>query len=67
MPNVNQHLIEEALDALSVQDMGPIGAEGGQKAVRRVQRNGQDYVLKVISLVSSPPEMLRRASEKWNC
>jgi serine/threonine-protein kinase len=64
MPDVQPALINLALESLEVVDVGPIGANGGQKAVRHVTRDGKDLVLKVISLVSSPPEMLRRAERE---
>lgn len=64
MPDVDQSLINEALDALSVTDIGPIGASGGQKAVRHVKKDNTDFVMKVVSLSASSPEILRRAERE---
>jgi serine/threonine protein kinase len=64
MSEVQQSLIDEALKAFNVIEVGPIGASGGQKAVRHVKRDNSDFVLKIISLTSSPPEMLRRAERE---
>jgi eukaryotic-like serine/threonine-protein kinase len=57
-------LIAEACSALGVVDRGPIGAPGGQKAVRRVERAGEDLVLKVVALTATSPTTLTRAERE---
>ncbi|WP_308797233.1 serine/threonine-protein kinase [Agromyces silvae] len=57
-------LIGEAVDALGVIDEGAIGAAGGQKAVRRVSRDGQPFVLKVVALEFTTDETLKRAERE---
>lgn len=57
-------LIAEACTALGVIDQGPIGAPGGQKAVRRVSRSGDDLVLKVVALTAMSPTTLVRAERE---
>jgi serine/threonine protein kinase len=64
MAAVEDELIAQALDAFGVEDGGPIGAEGGQKAVRRVTRGDENLVLKVIAVGSSAPDALRRAERE---
>lgn len=57
-------LIAEACTALGVVDKGPIGALGGQKAVRLVDRSGQQCVLKVVALTATSPTTLTRAERE---
>jgi eukaryotic-like serine/threonine-protein kinase len=57
-------LIAEACSALGVVDRGPIGAAGGQKAVHRVERSGEDLVLKVVALTATSPTTLTRAERE---
>jgi hypothetical protein len=57
-------LVAEALKVLDVTDLGPVGAPGGQKVVRRVQLAGDDQVLKVTSLGDSGSEALRMAERE---
>jgi hypothetical protein len=64
MTAVDQTLIDSALQELEVTDVGPIGAPGGQKTVRHVQRGSEDLVLKVIAVGSSAPDALRRAERE---
>jgi len=64
MTTVDPALIAEACTALSVSDLNPIGAPGGQKAVRHVRRGSDDLVLKVIAIRSSSPTTLSRAERE---
>jgi len=64
MTTVDPALIVEACTALSVSDLNPIGAPGGQKAVRHVRRGSDDLVLKVIAIRSSSPTTLTRAERE---
>lgn len=57
-------LVAEAVAALGLTDEGPIGAIGGQKAVRRVSRDGQVFVLKVVALEFTTDETLKRAERE---
>jgi eukaryotic-like serine/threonine-protein kinase len=57
-------LIAEACTALNVVDSGAIGAPGGQKAVRRVDRSGEQLVLKVVALTATSPTTLTRAERE---
>lgn len=57
-------MIQLALEELGVSDLGPIGAAGGQKAVRRVSRDSGDLIMKVIALTPSAPDALRRAERE---
>lgn len=57
-------LIQEAFTALSLTDKGPIGATGGQKAVRLVDLNGTDCVLKVVAVDFTTNEALKRAQRE---
>lgn len=64
MTSAGADLIADACDALHVIDEGVIGAPGGQKAVRRVRRGGDNLILKVIALTSSSPTTLTRAERE---
>lgn len=64
MSDVDDELIKAAVSELAVEQVGPMGAPGGQKAVRHVRRDGTDLVLKVIQVASSSPEMLTRAERE---
>lgn len=57
-------LIAEACTALGVTDQGVIGAPGGQKAVRLVDRGGETLVLKVVALTATSPTTLTRAERE---
>jgi serine/threonine-protein kinase len=57
-------LVGEAVAALGLTDDGPIGAVGGQKAVRRVSRDGRAFVLKVVALEFTTDETLKRAERE---
>ncbi|WP_448003352.1 serine/threonine protein kinase [Agromyces bauzanensis] len=57
-------LVAEAVSALQLTDEGAIGALGGQKAVRRVSRDGQPFVLKVVALEFTTDETLKRAERE---
>lgn len=57
-------LVAEAVAVLQLTDEGPIGAVGGQKAVRRVSREGQSFVLKVVALEFTTDETLKRAQRE---
>lgn len=57
-------LVGEAVAALGLTDEGPIGAVGGQKAVRRVSRDEQTFVLKVVALEFTTDETLKRAERE---
>ncbi|MCO7202148.1 serine/threonine protein kinase [Microbacterium sp. CnD16-F] len=57
-------LVGEAITELGLTDEGPIGAAGGQKAVRRVSRNGTSCVLKVVALEFTTDETLKRAERE---
>jgi eukaryotic-like serine/threonine-protein kinase len=64
MTTVAPTLIAEACAALGVSDVSPIGAPGGQKAVRHVRRGTDDLVMKVIAIGSSSPTTLTRAERE---
>lgn len=64
MTVADAHLVGEAVAALELTDEGPIGAVGGQKAVRRVSRNGRTFVLKVVALEFTTDETLKRAERE---
>lgn len=64
MTVADENLVGEAVSALGLTDEGPIGAVGGQKAVRRVSRNGQTFVLKVVALEFTTDETLKRAERE---
>ncbi len=64
MISISPNLIIEAASALDVEDLGAIGAVGGQTAVRHVRRTGVDLVLKVIALGASDPTQLQRATRE---
>lgn len=64
MTVANDILVGEAIAALGLSDEGPIGAVGGQKAVRRVSREGQTFVLKVVALEFTTDETLKRAERE---
>ncbi|WP_299519027.1 serine/threonine-protein kinase [uncultured Serinicoccus sp.] len=57
-------IVAEAVAALNLVDEGPIGVVGGQKAVRRVSRDGQTFVLKVVALELTTDETLKRAERE---
>lgn len=58
-------LIQEAVQALGLKDLGPIGAVGGQKAVRLVDAaSGERQVLKVIAVDFATDEALKRAERE---
>lgn len=62
--DVTDEMVQLALDELGVSDLGPVGAAGGQKAVRKVSDGDQDLVMKVIALTPSAPDVLRRAERE---
>lgn len=64
MTAVDQVLIADACTALGVSDVKEIGAPGGQKAVRKVLRGGDDLIMKVVALSSSAPTTLKRAERE---
>lgn len=64
MTVADEALVREAAAALALTDEGPIGAVGGQKAVRRVSRDGQSFVLKVVALEFTTDETLKRAERE---
>lgn len=64
MTVANGNFVGEAIAALGLTDEGPIGAIGGQKAVRRVSRGGQTFVLKVVALEFTTDETLKRAERE---
>lgn len=64
MTVADEALVREAAAALALTDDGPIGAVGGQKAVRRVSRDGQTFVLKVVALEFTTDETLKRAERE---
>ncbi|WP_159795130.1 serine/threonine-protein kinase [Puerhibacterium puerhi] len=57
-------LVKEALVALNLVDKGSIGAVGGQKAVRLVERDGTECVLKVVAVDFATDETLKRAERE---
>lgn len=64
MTVADDDLVSEAVAALALTDEGPIGAIAGQKAVRRVSRDGQTFVLKVVALEFTTDETLKRAERE---
>lgn len=64
MTIVSQQSIDDACLALRVLDQGPIGAPAGQKAVRRVDRNGEQLVLKIIEMTTAAPATIKRAERE---
>lgn len=64
MTVADDNLVGEAVAALALTDGGPIGAIGGQKAVRKVSRDGQPFVLKVVALDFTTDETLKRAERE---
>lgn len=64
MTVADETLIAEAVTALRLTDGGPIGAAGGQKAVRKVSRGGRTFVLKVVALEFTTDETLKRAERE---
>ncbi|MDJ0378918.1 serine/threonine-protein kinase [Cryobacterium sp. PH31-L1] len=64
MTVAGEDLVVEALAALGCVDRGVIGAAGGQKAVRFVERNNQPFVLKVVAVDFASPETLKRAERE---
>lgn len=64
MTVADDKMVGDALVALGLTDEGPIGAPGGQKAVRRVSRQGETFVLKVVALEFTTDETLKRAERE---
>ncbi len=64
MTTVDQSLLDAASAALGVHDVMAVGAQGGQKAVRQVERNGGKLIMKVIAIKSSSPSTLTRAERE---
>lgn len=64
MTVADDNLVGEAVAAFGLTDDGPVGAVGGQKAVRRVSRDGQTFVLKVVALEFTTDETLERAERE---
>lgn len=64
MTVADQPLIDEALVALQAVDKGVIGAQGGQKAVRLVEHQGVDCVLKVVAIAGTSDDTLKRAARE---
>jgi serine/threonine-protein kinase len=64
MTVADDNLVAEAAAALRLTDEGPIGAVGGQKAVRLVSRDGHPFVLKVVALEFTTDETLKRAERE---
>ncbi|MDB5726375.1 MAG: serine/threonine protein kinase [Novosphingobium sp.] len=64
MAVADENLIQEAMTALGCSDRGPIGAVGGQKAVRLVEQGGKQFVLKVVAVDFASPETLKRAERE---
>lgn len=64
MTVANDKLVAEAVAALGLSDDGPIGAVGGQKAVRLVSQGEQTFVLKVVALEFTTDETLKRAERE---
>lgn len=64
MAVADQQLINEAMSAFNVTDKGVIGAAGGQKAVRLVEDEGIDRVLKVVAIDSATDDTLKRAARE---
>lgn len=63
MTAVDALLLEEARETLEVEVVRPLDS-GAQKAVELVTKDGQELVLKVISLGSSSPDALKRAERE---
>jgi len=64
MTVADDNVVGEAVAALGLVDAGPIGAVGGQKAVRLVTRAGVSFVLKVVALEFTTDETLKRAERE---
>ena len=60
---VDQAMINEACDLLGVDEREQL-KDGGQKTVRLVERGGDPYVLKVITVGGSSPQALQRAARE---
>lgn len=60
---VDQELIDDAMTSLNVTFKGNM-KDGGQKTVRLVEREGVEFVLKVIAVESGDPAALRRAQRE---
>jgi len=58
--SVSDELIETAYSALGVAPVRDL-RDGGQKVVKVVQRNGEELVIKIVSVASSSPGALSRA------
>jgi serine/threonine-protein kinase len=63
MPDIDEGLIRDAMDALGVEEVKEL-RPGGQKVVRLVRRDETHLVLKVIPVGSSTPDALRRAERE---
>jgi serine/threonine-protein kinase len=63
MPEVDESLIKDALEALDVEEVKELRT-GGQKVVRLVRKEEAPLVLKVIPVSSSTPDSLRRAERE---
>lgn len=61
MTVADPQLIADALMAFQASDRGVIGAPGGQKAVRLVEKAGQTCVLKVVAVGHTTDDTLTRA------
>jgi serine/threonine protein kinase len=61
---VDASLIAVAVKAFGVDDVGAIGAPGGQKTVHQVRRGAETLILKIIALGPSTPDLLRRAERE---
>lgn len=64
MTVADDKLVAEAVAVLGLSDEGAIGAVGGQKAVRRVSRDGHTFVLKMVALEFTTGETLKRAERE---
>lgn len=64
MTVADDSLVGEAVATFGLTDEGPLGAVGGQKAVRRVSRDEQTFVLKVVALEFTADETLKRAERE---
>lgn len=60
---VDQQLIDDAAAALSVTVVDAL-KEGGQKTVLLVERDGEQFVMKVIATGSALPDALKRATRE---
>jgi len=60
----SDELVADACAVLGAVDRGPVGAVGGQKAVRLIERDGVSRVLKVIAVTASSPTILTRVERE---